>query len=156
MSDYFLNWNGINPDMQVYVVGHPPSLPTVYNLYDYVYRCDDTTDRYASPTVASLQTPHLTTCWWIFPSTLMRLWHTLQLMPGALPLSGEVRGEYGGGSSPISTEGWVGLGKGGKPEMQTEGLGWCEHECFGHLADTLIQSDLQSVHSTKVGKTTTY
>lgn len=67
-------------------------------------------------TVASLQTPHLTTCWWILPSTLISDWHTLQLMTGALPLSGDVRGEYGGGFSPNSTGGWVELGNGGKPK----------------------------------------
>lgn len=67
-------------------------------------------------TVASLQTPHLTTCWWILPSTLMSDWHTLQLMTGALPLSGDVRGEYGGGFSPSNMGGWVELGNGGKPK----------------------------------------
>lgn len=85
-------------------------LHTLYKQYRFLQK----------PTVASLQTPHFTTCWWIFPSTEIRLWHTLQLITGALPLSGEVRGEYGGGSSPRSTEGWVGLGNGGKPAQGEE------------------------------------
>ncbi len=45
-------------------------------------------------------------------------WHTLQLITGALPLSGDVRGEYGGGFSLINTGGWVELGNGGKPKKQ--------------------------------------
>lgn len=57
-------------------------------------------------------------------------WHTLQLITGALPLSGDVRGEYGGGFSLINTGGWVELGNGGKPKKQEIAIAdYDKHSC---------------------------
>lgn len=53
--------------------------------------------------VASLQTVHLTTCWWSLPSKLMRDWHTRQFMTGIPLASGLTMAVYGGGSSAEKT-----------------------------------------------------
>lgn len=51
--------------------------------------------------VASLQTVHLTTCWWSLPSRLMSDWHTRQLMTGIPLVPGLAMAVYGGGSSAL-------------------------------------------------------
>lgn len=49
--------------------------------------------------VASLQTVHLTTCWWSLPSKLISDWHTRQFITGIPLASGLAMAVYGGGSS---------------------------------------------------------
>lgn len=74
-------------------------------------------------------------------------------MTGALPLSGDVRGEYGGGFSPNNTGGWVELGNGGKPKKGENVIPVCvagnteENICqyFSFIA-TLMLEMFHSVH----------